>query len=148
MDEPRLFRALISYLKGACIFMGASSLVAMPLVNVAPFLTLDQLIFLDWYGTPTLPADAVRPFQLGFLLFCWLSILSAIMLWFVVVHGIAKRERWGFHAYLTLGIGWPIGAFGIGLYTQAYWYLLSASIMTVSFLPPVFLLGKYMKSGS
>lgn len=125
--------------------MAVSSAAAMLLVNIAPLLTLEQLVFLDWYGTSTLPSDAVRPFQLGFLLFGWLSILAAIMLWFVVVHGVAKGERWAFHCYLVIGLGWPIGAIGVGLYTTAYWYLISAAVMTLSFTPPVFLLGKYMK---
>jgi len=47
--------------------------------------------------------------------------------------------------YVVLGVCWPIGAIAIALYTTAYWYLLSASLMTLMFLPPVFLLRRYMK---
>lgn len=144
-EHSRLFRVLIAYAKGACLFMAVMSLAGMLLVKVAPFLTLEQLIFRDWYGTPKLPAEAVRPFELGYLLFGWLSVLSAIVLYFTVRHGLQLRERWGYHCYLTLGVGWPIGAAGIALYTTAYWYLLSAAIMTISFLPPVFLLRKFIK---
>ncbi len=122
-----------------------TGVAGMALLNVAPFLTLEQMIFMDWYGKPTLPPEAVKPFQLAFLLFCWLSVLSAVNLWFVVVYGIQKREAWGYTCYLALGVGWPLGAIGIAIYTTAYWYLLSAGIMTLCFTPPVFLLKRFMK---
>lgn len=140
-----MFTGLMRYLRAGCAMMVVMSVVGMALVNVAPFFTLEQLMFQDWYGKPTLPPEAVKPFQLGFLLFCWLSVVSGAMLYYVVRYGLERRERWSYHCYLLLGVAWPIGAIGVALYTTAYWYLLSASIMTVLFLPPVFLLRPYIK---
>ena len=61
-------------------------------------------------------------------------------------HGpLQLRERWAYHCYLILGLAWPVGAIGVALYTTAYWYLLSASIMTALFTPPVFLLRPFIK---
>ena len=145
MDQSKTFPTLILYVKAGCAMMALMSVVGIALLKVAPFLTLEQLIFQDWYGRPTLPPDAVKPFELAYLLFAWLSVLSAITLYFTVRHGLQLRERWGYHCYVVLGVFWPVGAVAIALYTTAYWYMLSASIMTIMFLPPVFLLRKHMK---
>ena len=142
---PPLFTFLVKYLKAACWGLVAISVAGTALVDIAPLLTLDQLIFLDWYGQPTLPAEAVKPFRLAMLLFSWLSVLMGIVLHYVVKYGIERRERWAYHAYLWLGVAWPLGAIVIGIVTTAWWYLLSAAIMTFMFTPPVFLLGKFMK---
>jgi hypothetical protein len=145
MEPSKLFGALIAYVKAGCATMVLASVLGIALVKVAPFLTLEQLIFMDWYGKPTLPPEAVKPFELGYLLFAWLSILSGITLWYTVQYGLRLRERWAYHCYVILGVFWPIGAIGVALYTTAYWYLLSASIMTLLFLPPVFLLRPFIK---
>ena len=145
MDESKLFSRLIAYVKGGCVMMGVASLIGIALVKVAPFLTLEQLIFRDWYGTTTLPREAARPFEFAYLLFAWLSVLSAVTLYYTVRHGLQQRERWGYHCYVVLGVFWPVGAVAIALYTTAYWYLLSASIMTFAFMPPVFLLRRFIK---
>jgi hypothetical protein len=145
MENSKLFTWQVKYLKAACWMLVAMSVAGVALVDVAPFLTLDQLIFLDWYGQPTLPPEAVKPFRLAMLLFSYLSVLSGILLYYVVRYGIERRERWAYHAYLWLGVAWPLGAIAIAIVSTAYWYLLSASIMTVLFLPPVFLLRPFMK---
>jgi len=145
MTESKRFSALISYVKAGCAMMVLMSVVGIALVKVAPFLTLEQLIFQDWYGKPTLPPEAVKPFELGYLLFAWLSVLSGATLYMTVQHGLRLGERWAYHCYLLLGLLWPVGAVAVALYTTAYWYLLSASIMTVLFLPPVFLLRPFIK---
>jgi hypothetical protein len=62
-----------------------------------------------------------------------------------VQHGLRARQRWAYHCYVVLGIFWPLGGIGIAIYTTAYWYLLSAGIMTAMFTPPVFLLPRYLE---
>jgi hypothetical protein len=140
-----MFRALILYLKAGCATLVLMSVAGIALLRVAPFLTLEQLIFIDWYGQPSLPPEAVKPFELCYLLFAWLSVLSGITLYYTVQHGLRLGERWAYHCYFAIGVFWPLGAVGIALYTTAYWYLLSASIMTLMFLPPVFLLRPFIK---
>jgi hypothetical protein len=143
-EASKSFRYLVGYLKLGAAMLIAMSIVGIGLIEVAPFLTLEQLIFIDWYGRPTLPAEAVMPFRLAMLLFSWLSVLSGILLYYIVRYGIERRERWAYHAYLWLGVAWPLGAAVIAIYSTAYWYLLSAGFMTLLFTPPVFLLGRYM----
>jgi len=148
MDETKVFDGVITYVKAGCWMMVGASVLGIALVKVAPFLTLEQLIFQDWYGRPTLPPEAVKPFELGYLLFAWLSVLTGITMFYTVRHGLQQRERWGYHCYVLLGVFWPVGAVGVALYTTAYWYLLSATMMAALFLPPVFILPKYLKPAS
>jgi len=145
VDASKLFTFQVKYLKAACFMLVGMSGVGVALIDVAPFLTLEQLIFLDWYGQPTMPPEAVKPFRLAMLLFSWLSVLTGAVLYYVVRYGIERRERWAYRCYLWLGIAWPAGAIVISFVTTAYWYLLSAGFMTLMFTPPVFLLRRFMK---
>jgi hypothetical protein len=146
VEANKFFALQVKYLKAACFTIAAMSVVGCVLVDVAPLLTLEQLIFLDWYGKPTLPAEAVKPFRFAMLLFSWLSALMGAVLYYVVRYGIERRERWAYHCYLWLGIAWPVGAIAIGLITTAYWYLVSAGFMTIMFTPPAFFLRRFMKA--
>lgn len=143
VDAKRI-ALLVTYLKVAAASLVVVSALGIALIEVAPLLTLEQLIFMDWYGQTALPPEARKPFRLAMLLFDWLSILSGITLYYVIRHGIERRERWAYHCYLWLGLFWPAGAIGIALYTTAYWYLLSAGAMAVLFAPPVFLLRRHL----
>jgi len=145
-SDDRRFAALIAYVKGACIVMAGMSALGIVLLKVAPLLTLEQLIFQGWYGKTTLPPEAVKPFEFCYLLFAWLSVLAAATLYSTVRHGLAKRERWAYRSYVVMGVFWPLGAIAIGLYASAYWYLLSAGMMAVAFLPPVFLLRPHIEA--
>ena len=142
-NTDKKFNSLITYMKGICLMMFFACLIAFFFVNTMPFFTLEQLVFNDIYGTPQMPDDARPAFVFAFLLFNLASIVACVFQYGVVKHSIAKKEKWGYQVYTVNSVLWVIGVSCIALYTGAHSYFLSAGIMTLVLIPPVFLLKKY-----
>ncbi|MFN0173681.1 MAG: hypothetical protein ACKVU0_03445 [Saprospiraceae bacterium] len=145
MNSDKLFNATIHYLKIVTLFATVMCVVMLYFQSFDPMHGLDGMIMNDLYGTTTMP-DAARPlFNLMFLLFDWLSVLSMFTIYLVVRYGLAKKERWAYFAYLLIGVFWPLGAGVIAWYCGASSYYVSVAIMTVLFMPPAILLFPHFK---
>ncbi len=138
--SERVFHATISYLKIIACLGAGMCFVLMFFISFDPWNGLDAMIWKDLYGTTTLP-DIARPaFNLIFLMFTWLSVLTMILLFLVTKYALAKKEKWAYGAVILIGVFWPLGATMITLYTAAWSYFISVAAMTALFLPPVILL--------
>lgn len=147
MQTDKLFSTIIAYLKIATIFGMIMCLFLMPFKSFDPMGAdgLEGMIMHDLYGSKNMPAEARPAFDLGFLLFDMLSVLTLAGQYLVIKHGLAQQQKWAFHYMLLIGFVWPLGAAGVALHTGAYSYLYSAGIMAVLFTTPVLLLWKYFR---
>jgi hypothetical protein len=145
MATDKIFNGTINYLKIVSSISAAGSFMMLFTGGFDPSRSLDSLIWSDLYGTTDLP-DAAKPaFSLAFLVFCWLSVLTFIMFYYIVKFPLARKEKWAYGCLVLVGVGWQLGAAAITLYTKAWSYFLSVGLMTVLFLPPVLLLFPYFR---
>jgi hypothetical protein len=142
MSENK-FIGTINYLKVVTCFGAAMCFILMFFVGFDPSHSLDAMIWQDLYGTSELPDIAKPAFNLAFLVFAWLSVLTMILIYLVTKYALAKKEKWAYGAIILIGIFWPLGAAVITLYTKAWSYFISVGMMTILFLPPVILLFPY-----
>lgn len=140
MRSDKVFSGTITYLKFATLFGALMCFALMFFKGFDPAHSLDSMIWNDLYKQPRLPEVAMPAFELPFLLFSWLSVLSLLMLYLIAKHALAKKEKWSYWCFAMIGAGWPIGAVAITFHTQAWSYFVSAGMMTVLFFPPLLLL--------
>jgi hypothetical protein len=141
-----MFNATISYLKIATCFGAAMCFLLMFFVGFDPWHSLDSMIWTDLYGKPELPEDAKKAFALPFLLFCWLSVLTMVLMFLITKYSLAKKETWAFWAIVLIGVFWPLGSTIITYYTKAWSYFVSVGMMTVLFFPPVVMLYPHFRT--
>ena len=146
MNSHRLFVLTIRYLQVSLVFGILVCLVSAFYLSFDPLgpQGLEGLIVTDLYGNSEMPGGARPMFEFMFLLFDGLSILSFAMLLMVVSIPLYRREKWAFWCYLLLGLGWPLAGAAIALVSGAHSYFYSVSIMVMLFLPPVFVLRRYI----
>jgi len=111
-----------------------------------PWHSLDAMIWSDLYGTKELPDVAKPAFMLPFLLFCWLSVLTMVLIFLITKYALVKKYIWAYWAIILVGIFWPLGGAVITCYTNAWSYFISVGMMTVLFLPPVILLYPHFRA--
>ncbi len=144
--REKVFKTTITYLK---IVMGFSALmcfILMFFIGFDPWHSLDGMIWTDLYGSPTLPDVAKPAFTLPFLLFCWLSVLTMIVLFLITNYSLAKKEKWAYWVLILIGLLWPLGGAIITYYTNAWSYFVSVGMMTILFFPPVILLFPHFRN--
>jgi hypothetical protein len=138
--SEKVFQGTITYLKGATLMGMVACILSIIFVGIDPWHSLDGLIWMDLYGTPTLPKEAEPAFALAFLLFSWLSILTMMVVFLVAKYALVNREKWAYWVVVLMGTCWPMGGALITWYTKAWSYGISVAMMTILFFPPVVLL--------
>jgi hypothetical protein len=146
MASEKIFNGTISYLKVVFLFGSLMCFVLMFFIGFDPWHSLDSMIWSDLYGQKTLPENCKSAFELPFLLFSWLSVLSMLMLYFISKYPLAQKQQWAFWCIVLIGIFWPGGAAVITYYTQAWSYFVSVGMMTLMFFPPVLLLYPHFRN--
>ena len=139
----KLFKGTLTYLKAVTGFGAAICFLLMFFIGFDPWKSLDGMIWTDIYGSPELPDVAKPAFTLPFLLFCWLSVLTMILMFLITKYSLAKKEKWAFWSIILIGVFWPMGGAIITHYTNAWSYFISVGMMTALFLPPVILMLPY-----
>jgi hypothetical protein len=140
-----IFKRTINYLKIITAFGAVMCFLLMFFTGFDPWHSLDKMIWTDLYGNPELPQAAKPAFVLPFLLFCWLSVLTMIVLFLITQYALSKKEKWAFYAFVLLGLFWPLGGALITYYTKAWSYFVSVGMMTGLFLPPVIVLYPFFR---
>lgn len=125
----------VGYLKFMTIVGIIFSVLGWVLYHFDPWGSLDSLLWADLYGQPTLPAAAEPAFQFAFSLFCLISIVALIMQYAILKYVVEKGEAWGAKVLLAGMIVWVLGAVDIAFREGAKSYLVSATFMTVLFIP-------------
>ena len=138
--SEKVFYGTITYLKISTSFGAVMCFLFMFFIGFDPWHSLDGMIWLDLYGSTNLPDIAKPAFTLPFLLFCWLSVLTMILIFLITKYALVKKEKWAFGAVILIGFFWPLGGAIITCYTNAWSYFVSVGIMTFLFFPPVILL--------
>ena len=140
MKSEKVFKGTITYLKVVTGFGAALCFSLMFFVGFDPWHSLDGMIWTDLYGSPDLPEAAKPAFTLPFLLFCWLSVLTMILMFLITKFSLSRKEKWAFWCLILIGILWPTGGAVITYYTNAWSYFVSVGMMTLLFFPPIILL--------
>lgn len=143
--SDRIFNGTIAYLKVVTASSAAICFMSMFFLGFDPWHSLDGMIWTDLYGSPSLPEEAKQAFTLPFLLFCWLSVLTMILMYLISKYPLARKEHWAYWTVIMIGVFWPVGAAMITIYTRAWSYFVSAGMMTILFFPPVLLLYPYFR---
>jgi hypothetical protein len=146
MNPEKTLSSIISYLKVATGFGAVICLIMMFFVGFDPWHSLDKLIWSDLYGSTELPELARPAFTLAFLLFCWLSVLTMVLMFLITKYALSRKEKWGYWSLMLVGILWPLGGAVITYYTGAWSYFVSVAAMTVMFFPAVILLYPYFRN--
>ena len=143
--SEKVFQGPINYLKIVTSFCALMCLLIIFFVGFDPWHSLDAMIWTDLYGSPILPDIAKPAFALSFLLFCWLSVLSMVMLFLITKYSLSKKEKWAYGVIVLIGFLWPLGGSIITYYTNAWSYFISIGMMTALFFPPVVILFPFFK---
>lgn len=142
----KFFIGTVKYLKLASSLGAAMCFLLIFFIGFDPMHSLDAMIWQDLYGTSELPEIAKPAFNLAFLVFNWLSVLTMILVYLITKYALANKEKWAYRAIILVGLFWPLGAALITLYTKAWSYFISVGIMTILFFPPVILLYPYFRN--
>lgn len=144
--REKVFKTTITYLKVVTFFSALMCFILMFFIGFDPWHSLDGMIWTDLYESPTLPDVAKPAFTLPFLLFCWLSVLTMIILFLITKYALAKKEKWAYWVIILIGLLWPLGGAIITYYTNAWSYFVSVGMMTILFFPPVILLFPHFRN--
>jgi hypothetical protein len=144
--REKVFKTTITYLKAVTGFSALMCFILIFFIGFDPWHSLDEMIWTDLYGSPTLPDVAKPAFTLPFLLFCWLSVLTMIVLFLITKYSLAKKEKWAYWVIILIGLFWPLGGAIITYYTNAWSYFVSVGMMTILFFPPVILLFPHFRN--
>jgi len=144
--KQKVFIGTINYLKIVSGFGAVMCFLVMFFAGFDPWHSLDAMIWSDLYGTKELPDVAKPAFMLPFLLFCWLSVLTMVLIFLITKYALVKKYIWAYWAIILVGIFWPLGGAVITCYTNAWSYFISVGMMTVLFLPPVILLYPHFRA--
>ena len=144
MHNNKLFSVLLAYLRVSTIFMSVFCFAALFFVGFDPWHSLDGMIFHDLgiKGEPSPETKGV--FTFVFSLFNLLSVVCALMMYFLLTKGVAKGQLWACNVLLVGMLVWVLGAIGIAMSTKVYVYLVSAAMMAFLFLVPFALLRAQM----
>lgn len=140
MASEKVFNGTVAYLKVVTGFGAGLCFLLMFFIGFDPWHSLDGMIWTDLYGNPDLPEVAKPAFTLPFLLFCWLSVLTMVLMFLIAKFSLARKEKWAFWCFILIGIFWPLGGALITYYTNAWSYFVSVGMMTILFFPPTILL--------
>jgi hypothetical protein len=147
MTNNRSLSMLITWMKFATLFMGLYCIAAMFFLGFDPWHSLDGLIFRDLGIDGELTPETRSVFRFVFLLFNLLSVVCALLQYFLVTRGLAKGEVWAGNALLAGMLIWVLGAIAVALATKVYIYLVSVAMMAFLFLLPLALIRLLMSKG-
>lgn len=146
MSSEKFFNGIIIYLKILTGIIFIASISGIITQSFDPSYFIEQNFAQAIFSQNIFPDYAKKAFVVGFNLFSVLSILVAVMQYYVIHYGLKKKEKWAFNSMLYCALIWFFVAGGTNLYYGYNFYIYYSVIpFTIVLLTPILLIKKYIK---
>ena len=141
-----MLKSLITYLKVITIFWFVFSAWGLYAKNFDPTdFIKSEFTKIALPNNASLPPDAQIAFEFPFMLFALLSMVSSVLMFYIIHFALSKKEQWAADALLIAASVWVIGAIAIILTYSYYFYFWSVGIFSITILFPLVLVRKYLR---
>lgn len=142
------FSYWVKYLKAVSIFFCLMGIFWSVTGSFDPFGLYDSMFAKAFWGSSTLPVDAVRTKEFILGPFGATSAGYFLLQYFIAKHAYAKKQLWGYNAIMVGFFFWFILDTSMSLYHKAYFNILLANITSLSFMLPIIFTRKFFDQKS